>query len=161
MERTYRYRMSPLMSLFGMGFFGACLAVFVVLATDNDQGLVLNGIVTLGVQGATWFYLALGAACAVFVGLGLAGLVMPARTLVVGEHEASVPSGFMARNTTRVVFADVVDVSETNVSGTRMFTMHQASGNGVVNNRFLRDRATYEEVKQLLLNQIEAARASR
>lgn len=157
MQREYRYRFSVLWALLPITLFGGGCAFFIHLALENDRGLILNRIVELGVEGATVFYAVLAVASAALALGGVAGLVTPARTLVLTTTGIQVPSGFLGRDTRHVAFAQIRKVDEVNVSGTRILTLHLADKKVAINNRMLKDSATFEEVRAFVVQGVGAA----
>lgn len=59
-------------AILALVLFGACAVFFYVRATNNDRGLILNGIIEMGPEGADRFYAILGILSA---GMALMGLV--------------------------------------------------------------------------------------
>jgi len=60
-------------AILALVLFGACAAFFFVKATNNDRGLILNGIIEMGPEGADWFYAVMGIFSAAIASLGLFG----------------------------------------------------------------------------------------
>jgi hypothetical protein len=54
--------------------FGFCAVFFYFKASGNDRGLILNGIIEMGREGADWFYAILGILSAGMASMGLFGL---------------------------------------------------------------------------------------
>ena len=54
--------------------FGACAVFFYYKATNNDRGLILNGLIEMGPEAADWFYAVLGLLSGAFVVAGLLGV---------------------------------------------------------------------------------------
>ncbi len=159
MEREYRYRFSVLWALASIVLFGGAFAFFVHLALENDRGLVLNRVIELGVEGASTFYAVLAAASAGFVLAGLAGLAMPERTLVLSTAGLRVPTGFLGRTVRYVAFADIRKLDEIDVSGTRFLTLHLGDGKVAINNRMLKNNATFDEVRALVVQGMKDAQS--
>jgi hypothetical protein len=65
LRRPYKEAMLALV------LFGACAVFFYVKASNNDRGLILNGLIEMGPEAADWFYAILGILSA---GLALMGL---------------------------------------------------------------------------------------
>ena len=51
--REFPYRPKWGMIIFGVVFFGACSVALGMKAADNDRGVVINGLIEFGPQGAT------------------------------------------------------------------------------------------------------------
>jgi hypothetical protein len=61
-------------AILALVFFGACAAFFYVRARNNDRGLILNGVIEMGPEGADWFYAILGILSAGMASIGLFGV---------------------------------------------------------------------------------------
>jgi len=101
-------------------FFGACAAFMAYKATHNSVGLIINRIITLGPTGATVFYWVIATLGGMFV---LAVLLLAVRRVVghrvleLGTDALLLPNGFLQIKISRIPYADIQGVSETQVSG--------------------------------------------
>jgi hypothetical protein len=81
----------------GLLLFGAGAAFFFHRSSTNDRGLVLNGILHFGPDGADVFYLVMGllsAGMSVMAGLGILRFSqMNPFELVIGKKEVTFPAG--------------------------------------------------------------------
>ena len=157
-DREYPYRMQPLAALLAVLFFGACLGLFVWLAVTNEVGLILTASSSSGRGEPPSSTRCSRSSPGGFVAAGLVGLVMPERTLLIGQDQATIPGGPMLRKQTVVRFAEVSRITVSEVQGTRLFTLHHPGGKTSVSNRFLKGRQTFEEVTRLLEERISARR---
>jgi len=53
--------------------FGGCAVFLYFKATNNDRGLILNGLIEMGPEGADWFYAILGILSGGMAAMGLFG----------------------------------------------------------------------------------------
>jgi hypothetical protein len=60
-------------AILALVLFGGCAAFFYVRASNNDRGLILNGLIEMGPQAADWFYAILGLLSAAMAFAGLYG----------------------------------------------------------------------------------------
>lgn len=158
MKREYRYRFGVPWALLCIAGFGSSGAFFTHLALVNDRGLVFSHLFELDAQQAKVFYVALAIASAGFMLAGLIGLLTPARTLAITTTGVEVPTGFLRRNVRYVDFARVQTIDEIDVSGTRILTLHLDDGKVALNNRLLKDKATYDEVVALVARGVRRAK---
>jgi hypothetical protein len=93
----YRYLPRLVPMLLAVIFFGICLVFYSVRAANNDRGLIINGLIELGTDGATTFYVVCAVLSAAFVLMGSWALTVRLRGpsyLVLDTHQLSVPSRF-------------------------------------------------------------------
>ena len=74
LEYPYKARPGPM--LVAMAFFGACAAEMAHAAVTNDRGLILDGIFSFSVRGATVFYWCVAAVSMVIVLVAIMALAM-------------------------------------------------------------------------------------
>ncbi len=60
-------------TILALVLFGGCAVFFYVRATNNDRGLILNGLIEMGPAAADWFYAILGLLSAAMAFAGLFG----------------------------------------------------------------------------------------
>src|SRR5438132_6347408 len=95
--------------LFCAVFFGACSAFMADKATHNTVGLIINGIITLGPNGATTFYWVISALGAGFVLLALlltVRRIASPQVLEVGTDALLLPHGRFQRQMSRIAYSD-------------------------------------------------------
>jgi hypothetical protein len=116
--------------LLGILFFGACLAFFIYRGLNNRQGLVINRVIELGVDGANVFYWVFAAGSACFVLAALAALAFRAlheTYLVLDEQALSLPSRWSKR--VRVVpYSAIRGVELVTLQGQRLLYLATESG---------------------------------
>ncbi len=82
--------------------FGACAVFFYVRASNNDRGLILNGVIEMGPEGADWFYAIMGILSAAMSGAGLWGSWNVAQIqnwhLDLGKTEMTFPGAPLLRS---------------------------------------------------------------
>lgn len=152
MEYTYK---PPLITMFlAAAFFAACSFVVFNMASTNDRGLILWHVITLDLQGATTFYWALFV-CSVL--LTLAGIMGAFRSLTdpkqlkLGEHELTLPCGFMQRDTARIHYSDIKGLSEMKASGQTILTIETRDKKYSVVAGHLPNKEAYTSVKNKLM----------
>ena len=128
---TFRCRPSPKVMLICGLFFGTCAAVIGQKASTNTKGLILNGIIEFSPSGASTFYWVLTALSILFV---LAAGWMIVTTLVHGVPDVvltieaiSFPVGFPIKRPFRLPYAEITGLSQSEVSGQRILTLHTAA----------------------------------
>jgi hypothetical protein len=124
-------------------------------ATQNNVGLIINGIITLGASGATAFYWVITALCGMFV---LAALVLTLRRIVnpqVLELETDallLPHGFLQTRTSRIPYTDIQELSEDQVSGQTFLYLTAYGRRFTISASLFSDTATYVAVRDFLLS---------
>src|SRR4051812_36858694 len=109
----YPYKPNPRIMLLVILFFGGGAAVMADAALGHDRGLIINGIITLEVRGATIFYWCVAGLCGAFVLLGLAMLVVGLTSkgrLRLTPTEISAPRRGFGRTSTTIPLAEIQGV---------------------------------------------------
>lgn len=158
-ERRFEYAPQPGLIFIIIALFGACTAAFGYMATTNDRGLTLNGILEFGPGGATTFFWVLTALSAAFVAIGVWGLsqrfTAGKTELRLGAEAFTVPkSGFLPERIVR--YTDVRSIKEQVVSGTITVTYETAEFKAHVTNRRFRSQDEFREARALIQQRIEA-----
>jgi hypothetical protein len=133
--------------------FGGCALLFANLAARNHRGLIINGIIRLGPQGATVFYWSLFGASAAFVLMSLFLVYHRLRyrqRLVLGPSTITVPASRWSRRTEEIAYADIRDLVTTEVSGQRFLQVVHPGGKYTIVASMLPSRAVFEELGALL-----------
>lgn len=96
--------------------FGGCAAFFYVRASNNDRGLILNGIIEMGPAAADWFYAILGLLSAAMAFAGLFGSWRISQIknfhIDLGRKEMTFPSAPVLRTPLVTVPYDRIDSVE-------------------------------------------------
>lgn len=99
----YQYRAKPWVMLGVISFFGACAMIMGYAALTNDRGLILNGVITLSIKGATIFYWCVAAVSVFFVIFALlafiAGMVNPMSIRLTATELFAPKHGFTHKST--------------------------------------------------------------
>lgn len=146
-EHPYKPRARPV--LLGLLFFGACGAVMAHEALGNDRGLILNGIIRLGVAGATRFYWTIAAISLAFVLLLLVMLAVGLTgktSLRLSATELSAPRNAFSRTSTVVRRADIAGVEVMTVNKQRFLHVHHPGGTLTILQSCLPSDAAFDEV---------------
>lgn len=130
-------------------FFGAAAVIMGHIASDNARGLVINGIIHLGPEGATilmWSIAAMGAVFVAFsVPLMVVGLVSK-RRLTLSATELSVPKYGFSRSYTVLRLADIRHMSTHAVNRQRFLRLVHAHGKLTITASLLPSLAVFEEL---------------
>jgi hypothetical protein len=156
-EREYPYRPSWTVIVFVGGFFALCALVLGGRASDNRRGVIINGIIELGPDGATRFYYVL---CAASVGFVVVSIVMAyhrlafQQRLVFGTAAMTVPLSRWSRATKQIAYRDIQGMSITAVSGQTFLYVHHVGGKYTIVASMLPSQEAFEEVRALLAAKI-------
>jgi hypothetical protein len=156
-ERDYPYRPRWTAIVFVGAFFALCALVLGARASDNRRGVIINGIIELGPEGATNFYYTL---CAGSVGFVIASIFMVyhrlafQQRLVFGSAAMTVPVSRWSRATKQIAYRDIQGVSITAVSGQTFLYVHHVGGKYAIVASMLPSQEAFEEVRALLAGKI-------
>ncbi|HET7539078.1 MAG TPA: hypothetical protein VFK05_04375 [Polyangiaceae bacterium] len=158
----YRYQPRLVPMLLVVLFFGACLLFYVWRASNNDRGLIINGLITLETEGATTFYAVLAVLSAGFVLVGVWALATRLRGpsyLVFDTDQLSVPSRF-GRRPRLVPYASMREIKLLRVQGQSMLQIETEGGKVTVAAIMLASDAQLSEVGEALVRARDRARSS-
>jgi len=128
---VYPYRPNPRSMILPILFFGACAAIGVVAARTNDAGLIIGGLITLSVRGATIFYWCLAAASLLFVLAGVWGIVAGRNSqglVRLTPAEISAPRTMRAREPTVVRLSEIQGLAMGQIQGRLLLTIRHPGG---------------------------------
>ena len=160
---TLRYDYKPrayVMVLSGLLFtgFGILLGKE---ASENDRGLILNGVIELGPRDATTFYWVLTALCGAFVLIALVGLARALgapHEVVLDRTAITAPKAALARRVVTVPFAAITDLQIVELRSQKMLTIHHRDGKLTLARAMLPSRAAFEEIVRELDTRCRAVR---
>jgi hypothetical protein len=139
--------------------FGGCAWFFADKAIHNDRGLILD-LIPMDTGGATIAYWVFAAASAVFVVLAVATSIYRVtnpRLLELDEDGITIPGGFFKPEPSRILFSELIGLSEQKVSRQRFLYMTTKKRRYTLNAALLPDKETYDAITQLLGSQLRNA----
>lgn len=152
-ERQFDYRPKWTAILFCAVFFGLCAVVLGAKAANNERGLVLNGIIELGPEGASIFYWVLCGFSVAFVimavFLALHRAVLRQR-LAFAQTALLVPRSRWSNQERHIEYDDIQAVTTGEISGQHVLYVHHTGGKYTIVASMLPSRAAFEEVRALL-----------
>jgi hypothetical protein len=150
----YPYKANVWMMLAGIAFFGACTAMMVYAALTNDRGLILNGIITFSMDGATVFYWCVAAVCVLFVLFATFALVSGVAnpmSIQLTPTELSAPRNGFSRKRTAIPLNDIVDVGVLTVQRQRFMNVYHRAGKLSVAQSMLPNPEAFEKLHAALV----------
>jgi len=153
----YRYRMNPWKMIAAILFFGAMGAVLWNEAVTNDRGLVVNGVFTFGVEGATRFYWVLTAfsgALIIAAFVTLASSIGSTASVLLTSQELQAPRNAFTRKPTVIPVPEIVDVRVQQVQKQRMLNVYHSGGKLVILQSMLPNEAAFANLHAALLSVI-------
>jgi hypothetical protein len=148
---SYRPRIKPM--LWCGVLFALSGAYLMHRASTNNRGLILNGLIELGVDGATRFYgafavfswcIAALALCATVIGL------IRGPRLLLNEDSMVVPTGLLFVRYHAMRYADVRRIAEVTIRGQQLLTVAGVSGSVSLLKSQFSSGAEFEEVARQL-----------
>jgi hypothetical protein len=162
-EREYDYKPKWRVIFLCAFFFGLGAVVLAFKAANNDRGLIISGIIKLGPQAATIFYLVLTACSLGFVGLAafLAyHRVAYRQRLAFGTAALIVPASRWSGEEKEIAYRDIEGLSTTVVSGQRFLNIHHSGGKHTITASMMPSKAAFEEVCALLAARVREAQVA-
>jgi hypothetical protein len=148
------------MALCGL-FFGICAVFYWQQGLTNDRGMIINGIITFDTFQSTVFYWVLFACSAGFVLIAMlaaARRIKIPREIEFDEKGINLPYGLMQMKTTRVLYSDIMDLTETKIYSQLYLTLTTPSGKYNISRSLLPDKETYNDIQAFLIELISNQR---
>jgi hypothetical protein len=152
-DREYPYKPSW-MTIVCLGvFFGLCSVGFGYLASNNQRGLIINGLIEFSPENATLLYWLLWFVCVSFVVLAgvvaIMRVVLPQR-VVVTQTALILPKSRWSSEEISIQYQAIISLATSEVSGQRFLHVAHSSGKHYVNSSFLPSKAAFEEICEML-----------
>jgi len=161
MELPCRIPYNPrwLGTLLGAAFFGSGSALMACKAANNRIGATFGNMFRLGPQGATIFYWIISAFSAAFVIWSLL-LVMRRlfnpKVLEVGTDALLLPHGRFQRQTSRIAYSDIQQITEAKISGQRFLHVIVGGRKYMITASLFPDNDSYTTLKDFLISRVRA-----
>jgi hypothetical protein len=140
-----------------LAFFGGGSAFMVYTAVHNQAGVIIEGIIRLGPNGATLFYWGIAALAGMFVLLALLlmfhRLVNP-QVLMLESDALVLPGRLFQRQPIRIAYREIQDYSEVEMYGQRSLRLSVYGKKFAVQAALFADRDSYDVVKDFLISQV-------
>lgn len=151
-------------ALLSVLLFGACAVFFYFRATNNDRGLILNGIIEMGRESADWFYAILGLLSGGFVAMGLFGSwrISQIKNFVIdlGRKEMTFPAAPVFRAPVVTVPYDRIDAVEIVGEGKSSFvTIREGAQAYSIPSRWIAEGWTAQQILEEIIARVRTARA--
>ncbi len=116
-------------------FFGGCAAILGFKAFENDRGMVLNGLLTFSVSGASIFYWCLSGLSVLFVLAGFWGFynaITSRKELVLTDVSVSSPRSAISSQIITIQYDEVDFLEMQDIYRERLLTVHAKDGRKLV-----------------------------
>ncbi|REK29516.1 MAG: hypothetical protein DWQ42_03475 [Planctomycetota bacterium] len=157
--REYEYRPRWKVIIFVATFFGVCSIFFGHRAVTNEQGLVVNGIISLSPNTATIFYWVL---CGLGVGfVAISALMVVHRftsnqCIVITELAIVLPTSRWLSEQTTIPFDDIESLFGNEVFGQRFLYIFRKDGmRFTVHASMMPTNGAFDELRDLLRHALE------
>jgi hypothetical protein len=154
LPKRYQYNFPLWLALLTILFFGLCTVVIGSTKTHTDRGLIIFHLIELGPAGARIFYWMLTTFGALLTLTGIMMLVRGAvfpRFLELGDEALTLPYGFLATKTNRILYTDIKEFWEGRVNHNTTLIIVTSDGRQYGMQRsFFDDPAHYAEVRDYL-----------
>jgi len=158
--REYEYRPRWSIIILGVLFFALCAAMMGSAAVDNDRGLIINGIIRFGLDGATVFYWVLAAFSAgfvvLFIFLAYHRLTFQQR-LVFGPAAMTGPASRWSKQERQIAYRDITGLSMTTFRGQKFLYIAHPDGKYTIAATMLPSGKAFSEVCELLTSRVQNA----
>jgi hypothetical protein len=161
--QEYEYKPKWTVIVLCGAFFGLGALILGAKAANTDRGVVINGIIELGPDGAAVFYWVLTGCSIAFV--GIAALLVYHRVnfqqrLVFGPVAMTVPESRWSREEQEIAYRDIDSLSTVTVSGQRFLNVMHSGGKFTITASMLPSKAAFDEVCELLAEKVRASHPS-
>jgi hypothetical protein len=130
-------------------FFGLSTALMVHLASTNDRGLVINGIIHLDRDDAAIFWWGMAAASAVMAAIGLMKTLfglLSNQSLSISDTELSAPKSLLSPANTVIPLSSIVRLELKSVRNFHFLKVHHRDGKLTIQSANLPDAEAFEIV---------------
>lgn len=146
--------------------FGACAVFFYYKATNNDRGLILNGLIEMGPEAADWFYAILGLLSGAFVVAGLLGVwrISQIKNFLIdlGRKEMTFPAAPVYRAPVVTVPYDRIDAVEIIGQGSTAFvTIREGAQAYSIPSRWIAEGWTAQQILEEVITRVRTARSKK
>lgn len=146
--------------------FGGCAAFFYFKATNNDRGLILNGLIEMGREGADWFYAILGLLSGAMAAAGLLGSWRISQIknfqIELGRKEMTLPVGPLFRTPLVTVPYDRIDSVELLGAGDKSTVIIREGEQAYsVSGRWIAEGWTAQQILEEVIARVRTVRAKR
>jgi hypothetical protein len=159
-EREYDYKPKWTHIVFCALFFGLGAVVLGVKAASNDRGLIINGMIELGPDGATMFYWILCMCGVGFVAisafLAYHRLTLHQR-LTLGPAAVIFPESRWSADEKVIAYRDISALSTDRIHGQQFLYITHLRGTYTIMASMLPSKAAFDEVCEFLEDKVRAA----
>jgi hypothetical protein len=152
-ERAFPYRPKWTVIVLGGLFFAAAALILAMRASTNQRGVIIEGIIRLGPEGATTFYwglAALGAGFVLMCGVLAYHRLTFEQRMVLGPTMMTVPASRWSRATKTIAYRDVRGLTLQSVSGQTFLNVQHTGGKYVIVASMLPSMQAFDEVRTIL-----------
>ncbi len=157
----YAYKPKITTMAFGVLLFGACGVWGYQMATTNDRGLVVDGLIRLDVGLATVFLWGIFIAAVAMTVVGLLAVVKgmtSTHSLVMDDTTIRFPKWGLGNRIVTIRYADIVAMNILKVKSTRMLMIKYAGGSASIGQGMLPSPDIFNKVCDTLAERVESAR---
>jgi hypothetical protein len=137
-------------------FFAAAALILGRRASINRRGVIIEGLITLGPDGASTFYwvlAALGAGFVLMCGVLAFHRLTFEQRLVLGPTMLTVPASRWSRATKTIAYRDIRALTLQTVSGQTFLNVQHTGGKYVIVASMLPSTEAFDEVRSILASQ--------
>jgi hypothetical protein len=149
-------------TLLALVFFGLGAAFFFVRASNNDRGLILNGIIEMGPEGADWFYAIMGLLSAGMASMGLLGAWRISQIkkfqIDLRRKEMTFPAAPIFRTPVVTIPYDRIDAVEANAA---FVSIREGSQVYSIPSRWIADGWTGQQIVAEVITRVRIVRAKK
>jgi hypothetical protein len=127
----YPYKPRKTALVLGALIFAPCTALFVHNGMTNDRGLIIDGIIHLGVNGATIFYWVFAALSAGFVAVAVLSLLASlgkSLSIELTDQFLYAPRGIFAHEPLSIPLHEITEMKVQTVQSQRFLTIKYLGG---------------------------------
>jgi len=155
---TYPYKPKVIKTIVISIFLGALAAFMGYTAITNDQGLILNGVIRMGPMGASIFFWVLTLIMVFGLAAATLGLIKgrnSEKQIVLTDTTISAPKSALNDQVVTVSYDDILNLTTQNVNGQHFVNIHHPGGKLVIPHAMLPNKATFDELVEILVNRFE------
>lgn len=153
-------------ALLALVMFGGCAAFFYFKAVNNDRGLILNGLIEMGPEGADWFYGVMGFLSAGLALMGLLGVWRISQIkhfqIDLGRKDMTLPVGPLFRAPVVTVPYDRIDSVELLGEGEKATVIIREGDQAYsISGRWIADGWAAQQILEEVIARVRTVRAKK
>jgi uncharacterized membrane protein YdbT with pleckstrin-like domain len=153
---TIKFPYKPKMRkhILGASFFALCSFALTMKALQNDEGLIINGMFELSIDGASIFFWVLASFSVLFVLLGIViiiSIIQKPKEITITDNEIFVPKSLISSKIFHIKFDNIQEIKMQDVFNERILIIIHSEGKAAIPRSVFGSNERFEALESLIL----------